>query len=239
MRDKLFVLVVFFLLLFLFTKVSGPINISSVSTQKNTTFDVSGEGSVFVEPNIATVNAGISAEGVTVKAAQDQINAAINKVSQAVKGLGVDAKDIQTSNYNINPSYDFSSGKQRITGYSANTSLVIKIRKIDKVNDVIDATTNAGANQVGGVSFDVDDKTKAENQAREKAVADAKQKAQMAAKIGGFSLGRLVNYSENFQNPVPIRAMGAVLNKAETAPTQVETGTNEVKVSVTLSYEIR
>lgn len=239
MRDKLFVLVAFFLLLFVYTKLAGPINISSVSTQKDITFDVSGEGSVFVEPDIATVNAGISAEGTTVKAAQDQMNAAINKVSQAVKNLGVDSKDIKTASYSINPSYDFSSGKQRITGYSANTSLIIKIRKIDKVNDVIDAATNAGANNVGGVSFDVDDKTKAENDAREKAVADAKQKAANAAKIGGFSLGRLVNYSEEFQNPIVPRAMGAVLNKAETTPTQVELGTNEVKVSVTLSYEIR
>lgn len=235
MKDKLFILLAFFLLLFVYTKISGPININSVSTQKNTTFDVTGGGSVFVVPDIAKISAGISANAPTIKGAQDQMNTIINKVSQSVKNLGVDGKDIQTTSYNIYPSFD----SQRITGYSASTNLSIKVRNIEKVNEVIDAATAAGANQVGGVSFDIDDKTKTENDAREKAVSDAKQKAQTAAKIGGFSLGRLVNYSEGFQNPMPIRAMGAVLSKVESAPTQVETGTNEIKISVTLSYEIR
>lgn len=231
----------FFIFLFAYTKLAGPIPfyINSITSQKNTTFDVSGEGSVFVVPDIAKVNAGISANASTVQAAQDQINRAINKVSEAVKKLGVDAKDIQTQNYNINPTYDYSGSSQRITGYQASTNLSIKVRNIEKVNDVVDAATAAGANNVGGVAFDVADKTKAENQAREKAIAQAKSKAQTAAKAGGFSLGRLINYSENSQTPIPVRAMGALLNKAESAPTQVEPGTNEVKISVTLSYEIR
>lgn len=237
-----FTIVFFFVLLFIYTKIAGPIPfyVTSVTTQKNTTFDVSGEGSVFVVPDVARVSVGISANAPTVKGAQDQMNAAINKVSQAVKALGVDSKDIQTTNYNINPTYDYTAGSQKITGYSASTNLSIKVRKIEKVNNVIDAATQAGANQVGGVSFDVDDKTKAENDARQKAIADAKSKAETAAKEGGFSLGRLINYSENSQSPILPRAMavGAV-GKADSNATQVETGTNEIKISVTLSYEIR
>lgn len=232
----------FFILLFSFTKIFGPIpfSVSSVTTTKSTTFDVTGEGKVTVSPDIALVTVGVQVNGQTVKAAQDEINAAINKVSEAVKKLGIDAKDIQTTNYNINPSYDYTNG-QKITGYSASTNLQIKVRKLELANSVIDTATANGANQVGGISFNVDDPTKLENEARTKAVADAKKKAEDASKIAGFKLGRIVNYSENqtgVPGPVPLRAMS--IDKAiGGTPTQVEPGSSEITVSVTLSYDIQ
>lgn len=235
---------IFFILLFVYTKLAGPIpfSINSVTTNKNDTFNVSGEGKVFATPDVALVTVGVLANGTSVKAAQDQINLAINKIADAVKSVGVDAKDIQTTNYSINPNYDYNSGAQRITGYQANTNLAIKVRDINKVNEVIDQATKNGANQVGGVVFEVEDETKLQNEAREKAVADAKSKAQNAAKIAGFSLGKIVNYNENFggTNPVPMMAR----NFAEGSPsdaklqTNVEPGSSEIIVNVTLSYEI-
>src|SRR3989344_1456639 len=198
---------VFFLLLFSVTKLFGPIpfSVNSVTTTKFTTFDVTGEGKVTVKPDVASVTVGIQATGSTVKTVQEQINSVINKVSDAVKKLGVDAKDIQTTNYSINPTYDYSGGNQKITGYSASTNLLIKVKQIDKINQVIDAATQNGANQVSGISFDVLDKTKIENEARAKAVVEAKEKAQNAAKIAGFKLGKIINYSENMDGyPVPM-----------------------------------
>jgi hypothetical protein len=189
---------------------------------------------------MATVNAGVTASGPTVKAAQDQLNSAINRVSEAVKKQGIDAKDIQTSGYSINPNYDYRAGTGTITGYNAASNLTVKVKNIDKVNVVIDAATTAGANMLGGVSFDVADKAKAENQARSLAVAEAKAKAENAAKIAGFTLGRMVNYSEDFggqPRPVPMMEKAVGLGGAPT--TQVEPGTNEISVTVTLSYEIR
>lgn len=236
-------IIVFFLLLFIYTKTVGPIpfSVNSVTTTKSDTFNVIGEGSVIAKPDVATLDVGIAAQAATVKAAQDQINAAINKVAEAIKKLGVEQKDIQTTNYNINPNYDFQAGTQRITGYSASTNLSIKVRNIDLVNQVIDEATANGANQVSGVSFDVDDKTKLENEARQKAVAAARKKAEDAAKIAGFRLGRIVNYSENFgggPQPIPLRmAVGAAdAAKLETA---VEPGSSEIRVIVTLGYEIQ
>jgi uncharacterized protein len=229
----------FFTLLFFYTKLVGPIPFSftAVTTQKSTTFDVSGEGKVTASPDIATVAAGIQANGATVKAVQDQMNSIINKVSESIKSLGVDPKDIKTTNYSVNPTYDYTKG-QRITGYSANTNLQIKIRDLEKVNFVIDMATENGANQIGGVNFDVDDRTKLQNEARQKAVADAKSKAENAAKIAGFRLGKIINYSENFgglPGPIALRAESAV---PQGAPTQVEPGSTEVTVYVTLSYQI-
>lgn len=231
----------FFVLLFVYTKLAGPLpfSVSSVTTAKTDTFNVSAEGVVEAKPDIALLNVGIQAQGNTVKNAQDQINLSINKVSDAVKKLGIDEKDIKTANYNINPTYDYQASTQRITGYTASTNLSIKVRNIDLVNQVIDTATANGANQVGGVSFDVDDKTKAENEARTKAVAAAKKKAEDAARIAGFKLGRMVNYSENFTpdiRPLPMMAAGAP--GAVQKDTAVEPGSSEITVSVTLSYEI-
>lgn len=231
----------FFVLLFVYTKLIGPIpfSVSSVTTVKSTTFDVSGEGKVSVKPDVASVTAGISLQAATVKSAQDQINSVINKVSEGLKQTGVDAKDIKTSNYNINPSYDYTGASQKITGYSASTNLLVKVRNLDNVNNVIDTATANGANQISGVTFEVDDKTKAEDEARQKAVAEAKKKADQAAKIAGFKLGRIINYSESFQgSPRPVPFMMEVAKSAG-SPTQVEPGSSEIIVNVTLSYEIQ
>lgn len=232
----------FFTLFVIYTKVIGPIPffINSVSTQKQTTFDVTGEGKVTVVPDTASVSVGIEANAATVSSAQDQINGVINKVSDAIKQLGVDPKDIQTTNYNINPQINYAVGNQKITGYTASTNLSIKVKELSKINQVLDSATSNGANQVYGVNFELNDRTKAENEARTKAVTDAKRKAENAASIAGFKLGKIVNYSENFGNaprPLPMLKtadIGGVANS-----TQVEPGSTDVTVSVTLSYELQ
>lgn len=234
--------VVFFLSLFAFTKLVGPIpiSLSSVTTTKTDTFSVTGEGKVTMIPDIAVVSVGVAAQGATVSQVQQQLNSKMNAISNAIKRLGIDDKDIKTTNYNISPTYDYTNPTQRVTGYQANSTLTIKVRKIDSANSVVDAATANGANQVGGISFDVDDKTNAENQAREQAVADAKSKAEAAAKAAGFTLGRIINYSEGGgATPRPIMMDKASLPMAGGgAPTQVEPGSSELSVTVNLSYEI-
>lgn len=234
----------FFVLLFVYTKLAGPIpfSVNSVTTTNADVFYVTGTGSVNTAPDIAEVNVGVQTTGNTSQQAQEELNGVINRVSEAVKTAGVDNKDIQTANYNINPTYDFKGGGDQITGYSANTSLTITVRDLNKANSVIDAATGAGANVLGGVQFKVDDDSKAENEAREKAVADAKKKAEDAARIAGFKLGRIINYSEDFGEgrPIPYRdtANAALGREKVTPPTQIEPGQSEVRVNVTLSYEV-
>lgn len=231
----------FFLLLFIYTKLAGPIpfSVSSVTTQKTDTFQVSGDSRVFVKPDIAVVSAGVATSGQTVKVVQDQINEKISKISSAIKQLGVDAKDIQTESYNIHPSIDYREGSQKINGYSATTNLSIRVRKIDNVSQVIDAATANGANQIGGVSFDVDDKAKAQNEAREIAVREAKKKAAQAAKVAGFKLGRIINYSENSGEDIRVIPIGMIAADSKEAPgTQLESGSSEILMIVTLSFEI-
>ncbi len=246
MKNTLAVIIVtltsFFLLLFIYTKIVGPIpfQINNINTNKTDTFNVTGEGTVLIKPDIATINAGIESSAPTVKATKEQINTVASKIASSVKALGVEEKDVKTINYSIYPTYDYKENVQKIIGYRANATLTIKVRNIDKVNEVIDAATGSGANQVSNIQFDVDDKSKAENEARQKAVADAKQKAQSAAKIAGFSLGRMVNYQEDFNAyPKPLYTNGVQLDAKIASPTQVEPGSSEIKINVTLSYEIR
>lgn len=235
-------IVFFFLLLFVYTKLAGPIpfSVTSVTTTKTDTFTVTGEGKAVVRPDIAVVNVGVQTNGSSVKQVQDELNRKSNSISEAVKRVGVKDADIQTSNYSIYPQYDYQSGTQRIIGYQASSNVTIKVRDIDRANEVIDGATAAGANQVGGISFDVDDKSKAQNEAREKAVADVKRKAQDAARIAGFKLGKIVNYQESFgdQRP-PVPLMARVESDKAAIPTQIEPGASEIVVTVSLSYELQ
>lgn len=238
---KAFILILFFILVFAYTKLAGPfpLTINSTSTTKSTTFDVTGTGKSTAVPDSATVRGGVSATGSTTALVQDQINTVSNKMSESLKKLGIDPKDIQTSNYNINPTYDYTNGSQKITGYSANTTFTVKVKDVNKVGQIIDAMTTSGATNVSNLGFEVTDKTTALNEARKQAVADAKKKAADAASIAGFQLGKLVNYSENFGgSPRPIYALDAAVGNAVPEKTAVEPGSNEINLTVTLSYEI-
>lgn len=239
MRQTAATLLVFFLFLFAYTKLAGPIpfSVTSVTTQKTDTFSVTGEGKIAIKPDMAQVMVGVTVNGASVREVQSDLNSKINQVTEAIKKLGIEGKDIQTASYNIYPNYDYRESGSRITGYNANTNLTIKVRDIDKINSVIDAASGSGANQVGGISFDVDDKTKAQNEARTRAVEEAKKKANEAAKIAGFKLGKIINYSETFggePRPIPLAAREA----GGGVPTQVEPGSAEISVQVTLTYQI-
>ncbi len=235
-------IVLFFVTLLAYTRFFGPIpfSVRSVTTNKNETFSVSGEGKALVKPDVALVSVGVEANANSVKQVQNQINQTINQVTVALKKLGIEEKDIKTTNYNINPNYDWTNGRQRIIGYHASTNLTIKVRDIDRTNEVIDAATANGANQVGNISFDVDNKTKAEEEARKQAVAEAKKKAAEAAQAAGFKLGKIINYQEsssNLPSPILLRE-SAKVDLGAGAPTEVQPGSSEIKIVVSLSYEI-
>ncbi len=237
------VILFFFVLLFAYTKLAGPIpfSVTSVTTTKSDTFNVMGEGKFSAIPDEAVVNVGVSATGASVKAAQDQLNTKINKVIEAVKKQGVTDKDIKTTNYSISPDQALPGATSAVSSFMATSNIEIKVKNTDKVNSIIDASTAAGANEVSGITFDISDKTDAENKARQEAVDMAKKKAENAAKIAGFKLGKIINYQENFNGePRPMFATAADSGaSAKPADTQIQPGSAEVVVTVTLSYELR
>lgn len=246
-------LLAFFILMFVYTKLAGPIpfDVNSVSTSKSDAFSVTGEGKVDAVPDSATVRLGVVAQAATAEAAREALNNNINKVIDAAKSLGVNEDKIKTENFNIYPEYSnnarplpadgVASNQNRISGYTANTNISITVDTAELANQLVDAGTAAGANQVGGIDFQVKDKDEALNKAREMAVADAKKKAEDAARIAGFKLGKVINYAEGTGGgyPVPMMAKLDSAASAQGGETNVQPGTNEIMVTVTLSYEIR
>lgn len=228
--------------------LGGPsLSISQITTNKESTFDVTGESKINTVPDQAEVRLGITVNESTVKVTQDRANAVINDINAQLGEMGISRNDIKTENYSLYPNYDYQSGSgQRITGYSINANLVITIQDFALVNQVIDMATGAGANQIGGITFTLsDDKRKeVEKLAREEAIEDAKQKARELADIAGMRLGKIVNITEMpISDPVyPLyreAAMSADLGMGAGggAPTNVEPGSTSFTYMVQLSYE--
>lgn len=226
--------------------VGGPqLSISQITTNKQGTFDVTGQSSITTIPDEAEVRLGIVVNQPTVAAAQDQANQIINTITQQLMALGIDKEDIQTQNYSLNPNIDFSDGAQRITGYTANANVVVSLTDFTKLNQAIDAATAAGANQIGGITFSLSDERQAEvrNQARQEAIDDAKTNAQELAGLAGMRLGRIVNVWESPMNnnpPMPFAAREMSVAQDGSgggAPTNVEPGSTTYDYQVTLSYE--
>jgi len=226
------------------TKMIGGLSlaVNQVSTQKQTTFDVTGESKITQIPDEAMIQVGINVNEGTVAQAQTKINQTINNITTAIKNINIEDKDIKTTDYSIYPNYDYQSGRS-ITGYTANTNLNITVRDFEKLNQVIDLATANGANSVSGVSFKLSEKKEAEvkKQAREEAINKAKENAEELAKLAGMKLGKIVNVFEqpNYYQPVPMmeRSMMAVDGKGGGAPTEIQPGSNTYTYSVTLSYE--
>lgn len=205
---------------------------------------------VFAKPDIAQISLAVKTDrqkdaATAVKANTDKMNAVVAKVKEA----GINEKDIQTSAYNLTPEYDYplNVGRGVLAGYSVYQEVIVKIRDLDKVGKVIETATAAGSNQVGGISFTIDDLTNLKNQARAEAVDKAKEQAKAMSKLTGIRLGKLVNVWENSANPMPYMdasysnktmSMGIGGGGAVAAP-EIQVGQNEISVEVTLSYEVK
>lgn len=226
------------------SKVVGPLplSISQVTTNKMSSFDVSGESELITVPDQAEVSVGISTRESTVAVAQDRANTVINAISQAVRQLGVEDDDIKTLDYSIYPEYDYESPTRAILGYSVNTTLRIKVKDLQQINQVIDTATANGANQVNGVQFSLSEEKENEltSQARAEAIADAHANAEELADLADMKLGKVINLYEQppFDYQPPMYAMGANMARDAVAEsTAIEPGSTTFTYRVTLSYE--
>ena len=210
------------------------------SAEVPNSISISGEGKASAAPDIAKIQIGLSTDAKTVIDAQKENTAKMNAVIAAIKDKGVADKDVKTSDYNIYPKYDWQNGKNNVTGYTVSQNLEVKIRDTKKVSDILTAATDKGANQVGNLSFQIDDKDALKNQAREQAIKNAQTKAKVLAEQLNVKLGKVISFSEFSENDgvYPSYGIGGgVVAEKAVVPT-VETGENEIKVNVTIVYEI-
>ncbi len=243
-REILWAMVAFLAILVIFFIAKTANELSGYNrTSPIYTINVSGEGKVLVKPDVAVINVGILKDGTDLVAIQNSAAKVMDGVTSVLKSKGVSDKDIKTTSYNISPMYDYNNGVQKFRGYQISQNLEIKIRDLGKVGEILSAVANAGANQVGSLSFNVDDPKKAEADARNLAIQDAKAKAEILAQNLGVSLKKIVGFSESGGGVPPImyaKAIGGIgIGGEAAAPPPTPTGENEINVSVNLQYEIR
>lgn len=242
MRTPIAAIAFLFVALFIYTKLIGPIPffVNSVQTTKTNQFSATGNGKATAVPNTALLSLGVTKTATTVTDAQNQTNTVVNALISDLKNLGVEGKDIKTTNYSVYPDYDYAQGRQTIRGYTVTQNMEVKVKPIEKANSAIDLATKNGANMVGGITFILDDETKKklENEARKEAVTNAKEKAQSLANAAGIKLGRIVDVQESgLGEPIPMRSFALSAEKQLDAPTELSPGENTVSITITLSYE--
>lgn len=205
-----------------------------------TTLSLAAYGEAKVQPDMATINLGVTTEGPTAAAAMTANSAQMTRVLAALRAAGLAAKDIQTSNLNLSPKYVYAQNQEpRLTGYQASNDVRITVHELARLGPAVDATVAAGANQVNGISFGLNDRTAAESAARLQAVRALQAKADEYARATGHKVLRLVSLGEgvSMQGPRPLSVPMAQARMAA-ASVPVSAGEMDVRVDVTGLYEL-
>ena len=193
-------------------------------------------------PDMVTVSAGVSSEAPTAVEALRQNSRAMRSVIERIKSLGVAERDIQTSSINLNARYDYDQRRQEqiFRGYQASNRVTIKLRNIDETGEVLDALVVAGATDLNGPRFGLENDESAKAAARRAAIERAEAQAREYASLAGYSNVRLLEINESMQgrsDPQPILVSASrMMGSDESAP--VEPGSISTGVSITVKYEM-
>lgn len=220
-----------------FFNISYPLTL--VTTTKSAELAVVGEGKVEVTPDTAYVDAGITVDRASsVEEAQKIINKINNKIINALRDIGIEKADIKTSNYSIYPSYKYENNENKLDGYNGNATIQIKVRDPQLASKVIETATTAGANQIQGSRFVVDKPEVYREEAREKAIKNAKDQAEKMAKNLGIKLGKITNIVESSSNqPISYGLKAYAEGIGAGGGPILEQGTQTVTSVVTLYFE--
>lgn len=214
------------------TLPASPENVRSMA--------VSGTGRVTVVPDIASINIGVRTEAEDVKDALNGNTTQANAIADKLKGMGIEEKDIQTSNFNIYPSerYDPMTGQVQGRYFVVENTVNVTVRNLSSLGEVLSAVVEAGANNIYGISFDVEDRETAVAEARQLAIQDAKAKAEAIANDAGVQLGKLININVS-SGSLPITYFDAKGGAAAEAAVPIAAGTLSIIMECNLTYEIQ
>lgn len=200
--------------------------------------------SVEAAPDVATIGTGVQSKAQTAAQAMKDNAVKMDGLIAALAKAGIAKADIQTSGINLNAQYDYSNrdGQQsapRFLGYEASNQLSVKVRDVKKVGALLDTLVQAGATNINGPSFSIEDPTPMQTQARATALKSAKAQADFYAQAAGYRSARLLSISESNSggNP-PMPMMASARFKADAAPTPVEPGQVSASVTLTVQYAL-
>jgi len=203
---------------------------------------LNGHGEVKAKPDMAVVNVGVMSQAKTAREALTQNTAAMEKIFASLKAAGIEAKDIQTSNFSVNPRYDYGQNNNqppRLVGYDVANSVAVSVRKLDTLGSVLDTVVSEGSNQINGIIFAIADDEKLQDEARKVAVADAERKAKLYAETTRITLGQIMSLSEgNFQPPQPV-FYGKAMRADAAGAVPIAEGEQTVAIDVNVTWEIK
>lgn len=214
---------------------------------------VSGKGEVVAVSDIATLSVNLSKDGTTAKEAQNLLNEQITKTLEYLKTQKIEDKDIKSEYGGLNPKYSYESTAcftypcpqkdPKIVGYTATQSITIKVREVDSANEVRTGLATIGLTNISGPTFSIDNQDALNDQARSRAIVDAKEKAKILAKQLGVRLGDIMSFSEGGNSYPMMYAKGGMMMDsamAVSAPTpELPKGENKIISNVNIVYEIR
>jgi uncharacterized protein YggE len=207
-----------------------------------TSLYLNGHGSVKLEPDTAAVTVGVDVIRPTLAAAQNVATEQATAIIDAVKAAGVAEEDIQTANFSVNIVYDYDKSPATVEGYQVSNQVNVTIRDLESVGAILDAVVAAGANNIYGITFYVDDPTAAASQARALAIQDARTKADEIAAAADLVVCRISSISESYSPvapPVAFDTRAAAAEMSAAAPVPIQTGTSEVVVDVQVNFELK
>ncbi|HEX7719961.1 MAG TPA: SIMPL domain-containing protein [Woeseiaceae bacterium] len=211
--------------------------------QEVRTVTVTGVGEAQAAPDQAQISAGVQSFGATVIAASRDNEAILSRIMKALASQDIEDDDIGTSNYSIwaEQNYDRTPDQPQIRGYHVSNIVNVTIKDIGKVGDILAAVTNAGANSVHGVQFGVSDTAALESQARERAMADARRRAESLAELADVELGHVVTISTS---PAPVfgglmKSSRMEMSDASAPSPTISPGQQSVSVQVEVTFAIR
>jgi uncharacterized protein YggE len=193
-------------------------------------------------PDVAMVNAGVMTRAATAREAIRENAAQMDRLISAMRALGIAREDIQTSNFNLSPNYDYNreTGEQVFRGYNVNNQVSVKLRELSRAGEVLDALVDAGANNIYGPNFMLEDDAEAKETARRMAFERGLAQATEFARMAGFSSVRLLSVAESFQGygPVPEQAIQVTASRSADVSTPIEPGQVGTGVMLSLKYEM-
>lgn len=204
------------------------------------TITVSGEGKVSSAPDMATISTGVVTQAKVAQQALQANNQSMDRVMKVLQEQGVAAKDIQTSQFDVQPVHETDArGRQQpeIVAYRVSNRVQVDVRNLPKLGEVLDALVEAGSNDISGISFGVADESRLLNEARSRAVADAKSQAAVFAQAAGVKVGR-VRSIRGVSGPIPGRRQSFQMARAAADNVPVATGELDFRVTVQMVFDL-
>jgi hypothetical protein len=202
------------------------------------TITVSATGTAEAEPDQARITSGVTTEAPTAREALTGNNEAMNKVVSELKTKGIDAKDIQTASFNVEPVVDYKDGQPpKVRGYRVSNQVVVLVRDLGTLGTVLDDLVTAGANQVQGLSFEVSKAETLKDEARKEAIANALRRAKLLAAAAGAEVGQVLQISEETSSDGPVTYAPRFAKAQASVP--IERGTSTLEARVTTTWALK